>query len=142
MSIQSELRRDEGYRIWPYKDSRGILTWGIGHNLKAAPLCNEAAAFLGQAIQAQFDHDLATVNEALHSYPWITGLSQPRIMALQNMMFNLGPKTFGTFTTFLGLLQEGNYSGAADDLRKSLAFKQDTARYTRIANQIESGVEQ
>src|SRR5574337_780761 len=43
VSIQAQLRRDEGYRVWPYKDTRGNLTWGIGHNLTAAPLCQEAA---------------------------------------------------------------------------------------------------
>jgi GH24 family phage-related lysozyme (muramidase) len=34
--LQAELVEDEGRRVHPYKDSRGIWTAGIGHNLEAA----------------------------------------------------------------------------------------------------------
>lgn len=29
-----DLRRDEGVREKPYQDSKGIWTWGVGHNLQ------------------------------------------------------------------------------------------------------------
>ena len=34
----AELRRDEGVRYSPYKDSKGILTVGVGHNIEASAL--------------------------------------------------------------------------------------------------------
>ncbi len=142
MSIQSELRRDEGYRIWPYWDTRGNRTWGIGHNLTASPMCQAAADLLGQAIQAQFNADIGAVNEALATLAWTANLSPPRFIALQNMCFNLGGPTFKTFTTFLGHMESGEYTAAAQDLRTTLVYKQLPARYERLATQIETGVEQ
>lgn len=142
MSIQAALRRDEGYRIWPYSDSRGNLTWGIGHNLTAAPLCQEAADLLGQAIQAQFQHDLDGVNAALQAYCWAAKLDPVRLAAIQNMVFNLGARTFGGFGQFLEYMENGEYTRAAADLRTTLVYKQLPERYERIAKEIETGVEQ
>lgn len=142
MGIQQQLRRDEGYRVWPYKDTRGNLTWGIGHNLTASPLCQEAADLLGQAIQAQFQYDLDGVNAVLHSYGWPARLDPVRFEALQNMVFNLGAKTFGSFGQFLEYMANGEYTQAAADLRTTLVYKQLPGRYERIAKEIETGVEQ
>ena len=142
MSIQTELRRDEGYSVWPYTDTRGFRTWGIGHNLTASPLCQEAADLLGQAIQAQFNHDLSEVNIALSRYPWFSSLDPVRQAALQNMMFNLGASTFSKFTGFQALMASGQYTLAAADLRTTLVYKQLPVRYERLARQIETGVEQ
>ncbi len=142
MSLQSELRRDEGYRIWPYMDSRGIKTWGIGHNLIASPICPQAADLLGQAIQAQFDYDVAQVNAALAKYPWVATLDTARLEAVQNIMFNLGATTFAKFQHFIGYMASGQYTQASHELLNSLAAKQDAARYQRLAIQIETGMEQ
>ncbi len=129
--------------MWPYKDTRGNLTWGIGHNLTAAPLCQEAADLLGQAIQAQFQHDLDGVNAVLQAYGWPTKLDPVRFEALQNMVFNLGARTFGSFTEFLKYMANGEYTRAAEDLRtNTTVYKQLPERYKRIAKEIETGVEQ
>jgi len=141
MSLQSELRRDEGYKIWPYLDSRGIKTWGIGHNLVASPLCPQAADLLGQAVQAQFDYDVAQVNTALMAYPWAATLDTVRLEAVQNLMFNMGASTFAKFQHFIGYMASGQYTLAATELTNSLAAKQDVERYTRLALQISTGVE-
>ena len=128
--------------MWPYKDTRGNTTWGIGHNLSAAPLCLSAAGFLGQAIQAQFDHDLDQATSALATYPWYAHLDLVRQAALQNMVFNLGAETFSKFAGFRGYMASGDYSAAAADLRTTLVYKQLSSRYERLAKQIETGIEQ
>lgn len=142
MSIQNELRRDEGYRVWPYKDSRGLLTWGIGHNLDASPLCPSAAASLATAIQEQFDYDLANTIRELSHYTWYSGLNEARQAACQNMMFNLGAATFAAFVRFIEYMATGQYTAASVELSNSLAAKQDVIRYQRLAVQISTGIEQ
>src|SRR3954464_9663542 len=84
-NVKSDLMRDEGYRDRPYKDSRGFLTIGVGHNLDADGLCPSA-------ILAQLDWDIDTkALEPLTKYlPWWTDQPEEVQRVLINMCFNLG----------------------------------------------------
>lgn len=134
--LEADLIRDEGWRDHPYKDSRGILTIGVGHNLVAEGLCKEA-------ILAQLQYDVRTKAEAPLDarLPWWR--DQPPVVqrVLLNLMFNLGPSTLASFTTTLGHIKAGRYDQAADALLDSLYARQVGARANRLAKLLQSVIQ-
>lgn len=151
---------DEGNRLKPYQDSRGIWTVGIGHNLEANGLpagivspdamsYPAALTFLqkrGGLNQAEcdelFDSDCYIAETALaRLVPWVRelGYSSARYAALLNMIFNMGETKMVEFKNFLGFMAAGKFDDAANDLRQTLVFRQLPKRYCRIADTIETG---
>ena len=143
-SVQELLEQNEGRRLWPYTDTRGHLTWGIGHLLGADDaddaVAPDVAALLNQAIDLQFRHDVATavtaVTAVLPQYP---SLDPVRQAVLVDMAFNLGGKGLAAFTTFLSCVASGQWAAAAADLRGTLVYIELPGRYERLATMIQTG---
>lgn len=132
--LEDQLRRDEGVKLKPYRDSVGKLTIGIGRNLDDDGISLEEADFLLEA-----DMKAATVSlEA--NFPWAMALDEARKGALLNMTFNMGIKGLSEFKDFLAKMQSGNFSAAAGAMLDSLWAKQVGPRATRLSMQIQSGV--
>jgi lysozyme len=125
--------RDEGTRNRPYRDSRGFSTIGVGHNLDAEGLCQEAIA-------AQLSHDVTTKALPLYAaLPWLQNAPEPVQRALLNMAFNLGIQGLLKFKTTLALIEQGDYELAADRILKLPYAKQVGPRASRIASLIRAG---
>lgn len=137
-SVQSLLEDDEGRRTWPYNDSRGYPTWGIGHLLSNG-IAGDVETLLNQAIDLQFQHDLADAMQGLGHLPWFAGLDPVRQAVLIDMAFNLGIDGLHAFTQFLGYMAAGQWASAAADLRTTLVYRQLPERYERLAVMIETG---
>lgn len=135
----AELRRDEGVRYTPYKDTKGIDTVGVGHNLQAMPL-----GLLYPLTDAQVDRilevDLAEVFEALDKHlPWWRGLTLARQRVLANMAFNLGITGLLGFKNTLQEIRRGHYELAAKGMMASKWATQVGARAKRLADMMVSG---
>lgn len=141
MNAMDLIRQDEGSRLLPYTDSRGNLTWGIGHLMppKGNPLCPAAVALLGQSVEAQFQTDYAAIVTGLSGYAWWATLNEVRQAAIADMAFNLGLEGFAAFTTFQSCLSSNQWSAAAADLRGTLVYQQLPNRYERLATMIQTG---
>lgn len=125
-TIISQLQIDEGFRDFPYKDEFGNLTIGYGWNLNALPITKQQAAdILCDQVKQRY-------SDLVNAMPWIQTHPDPIQRALLNMAFNLGVSGLSKFTTFLSLLQHGNYFEAAEDLRTTAWFKQVGNRAERI----------
>lgn len=142
-SVQELLEDDEGRRLWPYTDTRGHLTWGIGHALgdddTQDGVAPDVAALVNQAIDLQFQHDLATATTGMSFFPEFASLDPVRQAALVDMAFNLGLHGLSTFTTFLGCVASQQWVAAATDLRGTLVYSQLPRRYERLATMIQTG---
>lgn len=145
-ALNVELSLDEGRRAYPYLDSRGIETVGIGHNLIASPLSGVTYPLTDAQIDAIFARDVASCVTKLDSYlPWWRSMSDARERALIDMTFNLGMGRPGAgtgllaFGTFLTLMKAGSYAAAAHDLVYTLWARQVGSRASRIEQQIISG---
>lgn len=142
-SIESLITLDEGRRVWPYTDTRGDTTWGIGHNLTASPACTEAMELVNKAVDVQFAHDLAAVTQWLAvAHKWTRALSRtspPRYAVMVDICFNVGIGGFAEFTEFLGYMRDGLYGKAASDLLGTTAAQELPDRYERLASILESG---
>jgi lysozyme len=161
-TVEDLIAVDEGKELMPYKDSRGIWTVGIGHNLEANglpsgvcsdaidgldyPACLEFLQKRGGLTDEEctdlFNHDLYVADRGLASIAptaELLGTSSPRYAALMDMVFNMGETVFATFTTFLSLIAKKDFSGAASDLRVTKVYAELPHRYERLATMIETG---
>lgn len=131
--LVKDLVRDEGFSPTPYRDSQGYLTIGVGHNLDAEGLCNEA-------IKCQLDYDIHTKAVApLDTYlPWWRSQPQSVQLAMANLCFNLGIGKLLQFKTTLSLIQSGKYAQAGTNLMQTLYAKQVGQRAVRVAELIKS----
>jgi lysozyme len=144
--LDAELSRDEGRRANPYKDSLGILTVGIGHNLAAGPLPRQRFPMTEAQIDALFAADVASTVKKLDTYlAWWRMLSDARQRVLINMTFNLGMGRPGSghgllsFGQFLGYVRMGAYANAAEDMLATKWAKQVGARATRLSEMMKTG---
>lgn len=132
-NLQQQLRYDlifdEGNKPKPYRCTEGKLTIGIGHNLDASGLCQEA-------IDAQFYHDIQKCitgafgifgNEFDH-YPGHVR------RAVINMIYQMGIDGFSRFKATIRMLKEGAWSAAADNALKSLWARQTPDRAKRVTD--------
>lgn len=140
--LDAELRRDEGVRYWPYDDSKGIPSTGIGHNLRATPLPSSWAYPLTDAQVSQLlKQDLQNTFAALdHNLPWWRGLDEVRQRVVANMAFNMGVGTLLTFRNTLGAMQRGAYAVAAAGMLNSAWYGQVGQRAVRLCAAMETGV--
>jgi len=145
-AFNAELERDEGRRYYPYKDSLGIETVGVGHNLAVAPLPGQTYPMSDSTVSALRDADIASTEKKLDTYlPWWRTLDDVRQRVMLNMCFNLGIGRPGngqgllSFGTFLGLVQKGDYAAASRDLTGTLWHRQVGQRAVRLEAMLETG---
>jgi lysozyme len=134
--LAKELERDEGLRLFPYKDSVGILTIGIGRNLDEIGISEAEARILLESDIARVERDLDT------ALPWWRKLDEDRQRVLVNMAFNLGADSTSpdprkrkllAFKNTLGAVLIGDYDGAAALMLKSKWAIQVGPRSVRLA---------
>lgn len=111
--------QDEGYRNYPYKDTKGIVTIGIGYNLEANGLPDDI-------IEELYRRALTQVILRLDAnIPWWRNLSPARQRVMINMCYNMGwcneKRTRGlcTFVNTLEHIKNGEYEQAADHMLRS-----------------------
>ena len=137
--LVAELRRDEGVRYSPYKDTQGIDTVGVGHNLQAIPL-GLLYPLTDEEVDRILAVDLAEVFEGLDKQlPWWRGLTLARQRVLANMAFNLGINRLLTFKNTLQEIRRGHYALAAKGMLASKWANQVGQRANRLADMMVSG---
>lgn len=142
--LEEELRRDEGVRYWPYKDTAVPPrdTVGVGHNIQAKPLPSSWAYPLTDAqVDQLLADDLADVFANLdRNLPWWRDLDEVRQRVVANMAFNLGVGKLLGFKNALGAMQRGSYAVAAAAMLNSVWANQVGERAKRLARAMETGV--
>jgi lysozyme len=132
MNIYEQLEIDEGRRTFPYTDTVGKLTIGIGHNLTDKGLTNDQ-------IDQLLRDDVAEVQSYLNTFPWFKALDEVRQAAIINMAFNLGVNGLLKFQNMMAFLNAGKYAEAADEMLRSKWATQVGARATRLSLQLRTG---
>lgn len=129
----AELKRDEGVRNKPYRDTVGKLTIGVGRNLDDVGLKEEEIDLL-------LKNDINDIVRQLsYSLPWVfTTLTDTRQRAVVNMAFMGVQKLLG-FKRMLTALQNGDYSTAAGEALTSQWAAQVGDRANRVAKMLKDG---
>lgn len=136
-----ELRRDEGVRYVPYRDTKGIPTVGVGHNLQAAPLpAGWTYPLTDDQVNQLLRIDLTNVFSDLNrDLPWWTDLNDVRQRVIANMMFNLGSNRLLGFKNTLAAMRQGRYDDAAAGMLNSAWANQVGERAQRLAQMMRTG---
>jgi lysozyme len=136
MNSEDLIRKHEGTKMFegrhiPYKCSQGVLTIGIGRNLEKG-ISEAAAKFL-------FDEDMAEIRSQCKTLSYYHKLDNVRQAVIENMVFNLGFKTFKTFTRTGRAIEEGKYEDAAQYMLESLWARQVGNRAKELAAMMKTG---
>ncbi|MBF0424806.1 MAG: glycoside hydrolase family protein [Magnetococcales bacterium] len=131
--IELQLVRHEGLRLYPYNDTTGHQTIGVGRNLTDVGI-SEAEAYV------LLRNDIAKVRAGLMAdYRFFATLDEVRQRVLIDMAFNLGRKGLGTFQNFLRAVARGDYADAAQEMLKSRWADQVGKRAHTLSAMMESG---
>lgn len=133
--IKTQLFVDEGYRLNVYKDSLGILTVGIGHEVLPSDGLFLGDKITDERVQELFQHDfihaVAGVSQLVTDFDNLPDDVQG---VLVNMCFNMGPSRIAGFKHFLAAISARNWKQAAIEMRNSLWFNQVGQRAIRLYN--------
>ena len=136
-----ELRRDEGVRRSPYKDTVDVNSVGVGHNLHTSPL---PEGWTYPLSDAQIDEllltDLTHVFSGLDAHAgWWRTLTYARQRVIANMAFNMGVAGVLEFKHMIGYITSSDFTGAAKAMLASKWAAQVGERADRLAEMMEIG---
>lgn len=147
--VTSLIKTNEGYRTCVYTDTKGNPTIGIGFNLNRAdapPLLasvganyasvrSGATCLTDSQIITLFNGDVSNArNCAQRINPFFPTLKPNAQSVVTDLVFNLGCAGYSKFTGFAGFLKNGDYTGAANDLKTTLWCNQVGLRCGRDVN--------
>lgn len=135
----AELRRDEGVRSKPYKDTVGKISIGAGRNLTDVGLSADEIDYL---LANDIDRAVALLDQ---NAPWWRDLNPVRQRVMVNLCFNMGwgngKSGLSSFKNTLAAIQRSDFKAAAKGLRQSKWAGQVGDRATRLINMMETGSE-
>jgi lysozyme len=137
VSDQAQLlvEQEEGRERCAYRDSRGLLTVGMGclvdSSVPGAGLCDEA-------IDVQFAHDSARARKDAAALPGFQRCNESRQAVLISMCFQLG--SLQGWPKFKAALALGDFDLAAEEGMNSLWSKQTPKRAQRQMRILRTGV--
>lgn len=132
-TLKAELKRDEGCRLMPYRDTVGKLTVGVGRNLDDVGISESEADFMLMS-------DVGRAEGGLDSkIPWWRTLDETRQRVLLNMAFNMGIDGLLGFKNTLAAVKAGEWSKAADGMLDSKWAAQVGQRAVRLAKLMKEG---
>lgn len=133
LKLKGLLVKHEGCKLFPYTDTTGHLSIGVGRNLIDRGISSNEAFYL-------LDDDIIYFTDKLNHYlNFFYKMEENRQIALIDMCFNLGIQGFLNFTKMIIALEAGDYGRAADEIINSKAAEQNPNRYQSLANIVRTG---
>lgn len=130
--LKGLLILEEGYRQFPYQDTKGILTIGIGRNLIKNGITKEEAIYL-------LGNDIYLAEVLLIAHvPLYIHLSDVRKAVLIDMVFNLGINKFLDFKNMIAALNQEDYETVAKEMLESEWASQVGERANRLATMMKT----
>jgi len=111
-STLSFITKEEGFKNKAYKDSKGLLTIGVGHLIKADEAHLKDATLTDEQVKELLRSDLKWCSEAVESSVKVP-LTQNQYDALYSLCFNIGETNFRK-STVVKKINENDLKGAAD----------------------------
>jgi len=125
--LLKQLELHEGKKRFPYKDTVGKITIGIGRNLADVGLSESEIVYL-------LENDIVKCRRNLDAaFSWWRELSEPRQHVMLDMIFNLGLAGLSKFIRTLEAIRAGEYSLAADRMLQSRWASQVGQRANRLS---------
>ena len=132
-TLKNRIRRHEGFRSTPYRDSEGNWTVGYGH-LMSNPLPKEA-------LEITFTDDFAKAIKGYYTLPREIrdGLTPARREVLVEMIFQLGVRGVLNFKLMCKALIAKDHEKAAEEIMDSDAGRKHRKRFKEHADMMRHG---
>lgn len=131
--LEETLIKHEGLRLWPYKDTVGKLTIGVGRNLEDIGISKDEAFLL-------LKNDIAQAQWLCKKeFTFWDKLNEPRQDVMTMLVFNMGLAKVKEFLNTLGAISVGNFDLAADELLRSKWAEQVGKRAKDLSEILRSG---
>jgi lysozyme len=132
--LVDQLIIHEGLRLFPYTDSVGKITIGVGHNLTDLGISQTFAMLLLEADVAETLRDCETLD-------WYGTLNSVRQRAIADLRFNLGLMGLLQFQHMIAAIKAQDWDGAARELLDSSYALQVKGRAQELAEMLRTGVD-
>lgn len=126
-----QLKRHEGFRAKPYKDTEGFTTIGYGFNLDAGIDEDLAVVIL--------NYQVDKVKADVFSMQFVCKLNDARCDVIVNMAFNLGVSGLMKFKKMIAAIERGHYGQAAYEMMDSKWAVQVGNRAIELSEQMRTG---
>ena len=136
--IMEMIKKHEGVRTRPYKDSLGLWTVGVGHLIgdgKSLPPDFDREFSMAE-VDELFYKDYMSHKKAAMKIPGFDKVNAKAQGALIDLTFNMGNTWFKKWPNFVKNMTEGNMIGAANSLEDSNWYKQVKGRAVTIVSLI------
>ena len=131
--LKASLVKHEGLRLFPYVDTAGKVTVGVGRNLTANGLREDE-------VQLMLDNDINAAFGVCQQHVTCFGsLDSARQNVLVEMAFNLGGAGLAHFTKMLAALEKRDFAAAAEAMLASEWAKQVGQRAANLASAMRMG---
>ena len=113
MKIEELLIKHEGLELKPYKDTRGILTIGVGRNLEDNGIEQDEALYM-------LENDINRCkNELREIFNDFDELPENVKLVLIDMIFNLGKSRFLKFKHMISAVKNRNWENMIKEMKDS-----------------------
>jgi lysozyme len=129
--LKRSLVKHEGLENFPYVDTAGKITIGIGYNLTDRGLSDEW-------INDQYMQDVCYFYQQLSGFEWFPQLTIDRQIVLIDMCF-MGWKKFLTFKKMINAISIGDFKKAAIEMLDSAWANQVKGRAVSLSHAMETG---
>jgi len=129
--LRRSLIQHEGYEKFPYIDTVGKITIGIGYNLTDRGMDDDW-------INKEYIKDVAYFYHQLSQYSWYLDLNPDRQIILIDMAF-MGWKRFIEFEDMIKALEQGDYVTASKEMLQSKWAEQTKRRAETLAQGMLTG---
>lgn len=130
--LKTRLKREEGLRTHPYRDSRGFLSIGYGTNLDAG-LSQDACEYL---LMLKLND---VINDLEKTLPIFNKLDSARKIVIADMAYNLGMVKLFEFRKMFNALENNNFHTAVKEMLDSAWASQVGQRAHDLAYIMETG---
>ena len=115
----------EGYRNFPYQDSVGKTSIGVGRNLDDKGLSDDEIGIL-------LENDINDAVRSASSMSYWDSLTPNRQLVVADMVFNMGLRRFKGFIKTNAALERGDWDEAAREMVDSRWFRQTGRRSRKL----------
>lgn len=122
----------EGERLNLYKDSVGIMTVGVGHNIEEKGISKRVSRLM-------LEDDIQEVVDDVRGLAYWNDLGSVRQLVVADMVFNLGLSRFLKFVNLNKALVIQDYNLAAVEMKDSRWYRQVGRRAVKLVEAMITG---
>lgn len=130
--LKSHITWAEARRKFPYEDSVGKVTIGIGWNLDDRGLPEDI-------IDELYERAVREAENEARSFPWFDKLNDDRKLVIIDMVFNLGLTRFSGFVKTIEAIKANQFEVAATEMMDSKWARQTGRRAQLLAATMATG---